>query len=112
MVWKVQSYLGDNSQVGVHGAGGVLLDPDDGETEGGLELGVRHVRLVHPQPHGPDEPLELGRLPREVVAHKRHLGHHPLPALPLRFARLEHFKHLRLGLLSVKELSFKIILAP
>ena len=42
--------LGDDAQGGVRLPVGVLLDADDFQAEGALELRVRHVRLVHAQP--------------------------------------------------------------
>ena len=88
-------YLSDNSQIRVHGTGRVLLDPNDWQTEGGLQLGVRHMSLVHPEPHRPDKSLKLWRLPGEVIPDKRHFSNHPLPTLSLRFTRFENFEHLR-----------------
>lgn len=81
-------YLCDNAQICVHGTWRVLLDTYDGKTEGGFEFGMRHMSLIHPQPHRPDESLKLWRLSGEVIPDKRHFGNHPLPTLPLCFTRL------------------------
>lgn len=53
---------------------GVLLDANDVEAEGGLELRVCDVRLGDTQASGADEALVLGRLAREAWPHKGHLG--------------------------------------
>mmetsp|Transcript_21495 Transcript_21495/g.52942 ORF Transcript_21495/g.52942 Transcript_21495/m.52942 type:complete len:203 (-) Transcript_21495:16-624(-) len=55
---------------------------------------MRHMRLLEPHPHRPNEPLELWRLPREIVPHERRLRHHPLPLALLPLPRLHHPKHL------------------
>ena len=89
----VASHLCNDSQICVHWTGGILLDTNDGETKGGLQLRMSHMSLVHPQSHGSDEPLKLGRLSGEVVSNKSDLGHHPLPAFPLGLARFEDLEN-------------------
>lgn len=106
----------------VHGRLGVLLDTEDGELEGSLEVGcsdegrdisplhrtkrtegcgvqrtVGNVGLLVPERHRSNEPLHLYRLPREPLADKCRLAHHPLPALGLGLSRLEDLEHLVLG---------------
>jgi hypothetical protein len=58
---------------------------------------MRHIRLLVPQRHRPNEPLHLNRLPRETLPDKRRLRDHPLPRLGLGLSRLQHLEHLVLG---------------
>ena len=92
--------LRDDSQAGVHGGVGILLDSDDGQLEGGLQLRVRDVCLIEPQSHGSNESLKLGRLACESFPHERHLCHHPLPAFLILLARLQDTEHLCIRLCS------------
>ena len=48
--------LGDHAQACVHGGGRVPFDPDDGQVESRMELGVGYVSLLETQTHGSDEP--------------------------------------------------------
>jgi hypothetical protein len=56
------------------------------------------MRLLVPQTHGPNKPLELGRPSREIGPNKSRLGDNPLPRLLGRLlARLDDLEHLLLG---------------
>lgn len=65
--------LGEDAELAVHLAIGVLLDADDFQLKGALELRVRDVRLGEAHPSGPDEALILWRLAGEALAYKRRL---------------------------------------
>jgi len=73
--------LGDDTELGEKGRAGVLLNPDNGQLEGGLQLRVCHVGLLDTQTGGPDETFELWRLAGETVANEGALGDHTLPGL-------------------------------
>ena len=105
MFWKVKSYLGNNSKVGVHGAGGIFLHSNDWDTESGLQLRMSDVRLLHSETHRPDKSFKLRGFPSEIVVNKGDLGHHPLPTFPPRFTGLQHFKYFCLRLGSRKNIS-------
>ena len=55
------------------------------------------VGLLHTQAGRSDEPLVLGSLPGEIVAHEGTLGHHPLPSLSSLGSRPHHLEHLIVG---------------
>jgi len=42
---------------------------------------MRNIRLLIPQPHGPNKPLILNRSPRKVLTNKSRFGDDSLPAL-------------------------------
>jgi hypothetical protein len=89
--------LSDHTQVGVQRTGRVLLDAQDVQVEGGLELGVGHMCPLHTQTSGADKPLVLGSLAGIAVAHKSDLGDHSLPVLLLALAALHLSEHLVIG---------------
>ena len=62
-----------------------------------LKFWMGNMRLLEPQRHGPDKPLELGRLPSEVLPDEGHFGHHPLPAFPPGLPGLEDLEDIGLG---------------
>lgn len=90
--------LRDDTQTGEHRRAGILLNSDNGQMEGGPEFRMRDMRLLHAQRHRPNESLKLGRLTGEILADKRDLRYHSLPGLPPGLARLQHLKHLGIGL--------------
>ena len=63
----------------------VLLDANDWQAEGGLQLRMSHVRFRVAQRHWSNEALEFGRLAREILADEAGLGHHSLPRFSFCF---------------------------
>jgi hypothetical protein len=66
-------------QLSVHGRRRVPLDPDDRQVEGGAQLRMGDVSLLESETRGPDEALELRRLPGEILRHEADLCHQSFP---------------------------------
>jgi hypothetical protein len=71
---KKRDYLGDDAQRRVERRLRILLDADNVEVKGRLQLGVRDVRLLHAQRRRPDEALVLGERERGERGRKREGG--------------------------------------
>jgi len=73
---------------------GFFLTPNDWQAEGGLQFGMGHMCLVEPEAHRSDEPLELRRLSRKILADESHFGDHSFPTLSPRLPRVHHLERL------------------
>mmetsp|Transcript_18936 Transcript_18936/g.54570 ORF Transcript_18936/g.54570 Transcript_18936/m.54570 type:complete len:296 (-) Transcript_18936:51-938(-) len=89
--------LGQNTEVGVETAAGILLHAKNIQLEGCLQFWMRAVAFLHAQAGRSDEALVLGSLPGEVIAHESGLGYHTFPGLPTLGTCPHHLEHLVVG---------------
>lgn len=86
-----------DTELGEHLAAWILLDADNVQAEGGLELRVSNVGLLKAQAHRANKALIFGGLSGEALANIGDLGNHAFPLLFLTLARLNNLEHLVLG---------------
>ena len=63
-----------------------------------LKFWVRNMCFLEPKRHRTNKSFKLWWFSGEVLSDEGDLCDHPLPALPPRLSRLEHFEHVGLGL--------------
>lgn len=73
--------LGKNTELGIEGVAGILLDAENGELDGDVEGRVGDVGLLVTETHGADEAFVLDGASREIGSDKCWLGDDALPAL-------------------------------
>lgn len=85
--------LGQNTELGIEGVAGVLLDAEDGELDRDVEGRVGDVRLLVTETHGADEAFVLDWASGEIGSDECWLGDDALPALFVHLlARLDNLE--------------------